>query len=174
VVDTRPIEWGHKCGHRPATPLIESLCVQATRHSALIACMTMTIGTSCTRRSPDPVTIAGDITWQNYTVSARCHIGSVSPLPVGESKRLLVESPWSSLSANASGVDTHRDSISSRFECRPAAAAGGPAAAAAAPHAGALQRVAGAVRPEGGQPTLRAEAWGLPGCVVRGDDGKWR
>jgi hypothetical protein len=35
----------------------------------------------------------------------------------GESKRLFVESPWSSLSANASGFDTHRDSISSLFEC---------------------------------------------------------
>jgi hypothetical protein len=36
----------------------------------------------------------------------------------GESKRLFVESPWSSLSADASGLDTHRDSISSRFDCR--------------------------------------------------------
>jgi hypothetical protein len=35
----------------------------------------------------------------------------------GESKRLVVESPWSSLSANASVFDTHRDSISSRFAC---------------------------------------------------------
>jgi hypothetical protein len=39
----------------------------------------------------------------------------------GESKRLFVESPWSSLSANASGFDTHRDLISSRFDCSGAA-----------------------------------------------------
>jgi phosphoribosylamine-glycine ligase len=35
----------------------------------------------------------------------------------GESKRLFVESPWSSLPANASGFDTHRDSITSRCDC---------------------------------------------------------
>eukprot|EP01047_Picozoa_sp_COSAG01_P020848 COSAG01_NODE_1192_length_11309_cov_8.575609_13_plen_110_part_00 len=36
----------------------------------------------------------------------------------GESKRLVVEPPWSQISpANASGFDTHRDSITSRSGC---------------------------------------------------------
>lgn len=33
--------------------------------------------------NPDPVTIAGDITWSNYSISAACRIGSISPLPAG-------------------------------------------------------------------------------------------
>jgi hypothetical protein len=40
------------------------------------------------------------------------------PVWIGESKQLVDESRGRSLPANASGFDTHRDSISSRFGCR--------------------------------------------------------
>jgi hypothetical protein len=48
----------------------------------------------------------------------RVELQSLYTSALGESKRLFVESPWCSLLANASGLDTHRDSISSRFDCR--------------------------------------------------------
>jgi hypothetical protein len=47
----------------------------------------------------------------------------VAPPTPGESKRLVVESPCGSLPANASGFDTHRASITSRFDCSAGATA---------------------------------------------------
>jgi hypothetical protein len=46
-------------------------------------------------------------------------VGGRGELPSGgESERLVVESPWSQFTSECSGLDTHRDSITSRFDGR--------------------------------------------------------
>ena len=76
VVDTRPIEWGHNpdpvtiAGAVASVLLFWNTCYG--RRFSNVPSLTATA----------PPT-AGDITWSNYSISAACRIGSVSPLAGG-------------------------------------------------------------------------------------------